>query len=84
MMDVGDLPETHAAQIGQAQRNVSVDMAVRIGSFIAEAFGIGGSAGTDAVGNDNDDAIEFHVLPLPIIPADICGPWQKRQWSWHR
>lgn len=45
MMDVGDLPETHAAQIRQAQRDVSVDVTVRIGPLIAEAFGIGGSAG---------------------------------------
>ena len=62
-MNVGDLPQAHAAQIGQAQGNVCVDVAVGIGPFIAEAFGIGSSAGADAVGNDDDDAIEFHVLP---------------------
>ena len=84
MMNVGNLPEAHAAQIRQVQGDLGVDVAVGIGPFIAEAFGIGGSAGADAVGNDDDDAIEFHVLPLPIIPADIYEPWQKRQWSWHR
>lgn len=40
-------------------------MAVRIGSFIAEAFGIGCSAGADTVGND--DMMRLNFIGFPFL-----------------
>ena len=62
-MDMGDAAQTQAAQIGHLQGYIGVDVAIRVGSFVAEFFGIRCIAGADAVRDDDDDAIEFHRAP---------------------
>ena len=62
-MDMGDAAQTQAAQIRHLQGYIGVDVTIRVGSFVAEFFGIRCIAGADAVRDDDDDAIEFHRVP---------------------
>ena len=62
-MDMGNAAQAQTAQIGHVQGYVGIDVAVRIGSFVAKLFSVRCIAGADAIRNDDDDAIEFHKTP---------------------
>ena len=62
-MDMSHAAQAQTAQIGHVQGYVGIDVAVRIGSFVAKFFSVRCIAGADAVRDDNDDTIEFHKIP---------------------
>ena len=62
-MDMSNAAQAQTAQIGHVQGYVGIDVAVRIGSFVAKFFSVRCIAGADTIRNDDDDAIEFHKTP---------------------
>ena len=62
-MDMSNAAQAQTAQIGHVQGYVGIDVAVRIGSFVAKFFSVRCISFSYVIRNDDDNAIKLDKTP---------------------